>query len=374
MKVLILSCNTGEGHNSCAKAIQEVYQSRNRECDILDALNLVGPRLSRFVSWSHVYMYRHLPWLFGPGYNLSDKYAAARGEKAMLYKLFYKGAEDLQIMIRDNGYTCVICTHPFSALMLTEAQRRYHLPIQTAFVATDYTCSPTVKDSNLDYYVIPHADLTDDFLCSNIPKEKIIPCGIPIRQMFYTKATKSEAKGCLGLPKKCCHTVVMCGSMGCGPIQKLAKALTRQLPKNARITIICGTNQKLQKRLERRFSKDDRVNVRGYVQDVGLLLSSADLYVTKPGGISVTEAAAKNVPMVLMDTVGGCEQYNGEFYTQRGCAVMSKDTKVLIETCKALQTDQVRYDRMAEKLLPMQKQNAALCIYKVLGDKEQVKC
>ena len=37
MKILILSCNTGEGHNSAAKAIREYFLSNNDECDIKDA-------------------------------------------------------------------------------------------------------------------------------------------------------------------------------------------------------------------------------------------------------------------------------------------------------------------------------------------------
>ncbi len=367
MKVLILSCNTGGGHNVCAGAIQEVCQANDQPCDIVDALGLISPGFSRFVAWGHVFIYRRIPWLFPIGYGLSEKYAAnPRGEKALLYRLFYLGSSKLANLIQTGGYTQVISTHPFSAIMLTETQRRYQLPVKTAFIATDYTCSPTVKDTNLDWYVIPHGDLTEEFLCPNIPKEKIIACGIPIRQMFYARLPKGEAKQRLKLSDQCFHILVMCGSMGCGPMRKISKELTRQLSKNTRITIVCGTNQRLQRKLECKLSGDDRIRIMGYVGDMGLLLSSADLYVTKPGGISVTEAAARNVPMVLVDTVGGCERYNGEFYARRGCAVMSKDTRILMKSCKLLQTDKVRCDRMAESLRPMQKQNAAAYIYETL--------
>ena len=42
MRTLILSCNTGAGHNSCARAIQEVYQSRGETCDVIDALLFIS--------------------------------------------------------------------------------------------------------------------------------------------------------------------------------------------------------------------------------------------------------------------------------------------------------------------------------------------
>ena len=50
MRTLILSCNTGAGHNSCAKAIQEVYQSRGDVCDIYDALLFISKRASKFMA------------------------------------------------------------------------------------------------------------------------------------------------------------------------------------------------------------------------------------------------------------------------------------------------------------------------------------
>ncbi len=53
MRTLILSCNTGAGHNSCAKAIQEVYQSRGDMCDIYDALLFISKRGAKFIATWH---------------------------------------------------------------------------------------------------------------------------------------------------------------------------------------------------------------------------------------------------------------------------------------------------------------------------------
>ena len=50
MKVLILSCNTGEGHNSCAAALEEECRSQNIPCDTEDALRYISPEVSRIIS------------------------------------------------------------------------------------------------------------------------------------------------------------------------------------------------------------------------------------------------------------------------------------------------------------------------------------
>ena len=62
--VLILSCSTGQGHNSCAKAVKEYFDKKNVDCEIEDAFRFVSANFCRFMSWCHSFMYRHLPGLF----------------------------------------------------------------------------------------------------------------------------------------------------------------------------------------------------------------------------------------------------------------------------------------------------------------------
>lgn len=69
MRTLILSCNTGAGHNSCAQAIQEVYQSRGETCDVIDALLFISKRASKFISNWHTRIYLHAPKFFNAGYE-----------------------------------------------------------------------------------------------------------------------------------------------------------------------------------------------------------------------------------------------------------------------------------------------------------------
>lgn len=346
MRALILSCNTGEGHNSCAKAIKEVYDAKGDDCVIADTLNFISEKTSRFISWGHVFVYRNLPWLFNWGYGFTEKHPSYFKEKSGLYNFFAKGSDELYKFIVRGTYDTVICVHPFASLMLTEAQKRYHLPLKTAFVATDYTCSPSVQESNLNYYFIPNEALTSEFECVNIPRDKIVACGIPIRQMFYKSIAKNEAKCRLGVALEHRHMVMMCGSMGCGPIEKLAGILTEKLKEGFDLTVVCGTNDKLKAQLERKYGNRKNLHILGYVKDMSALLDSADLYLTKAGGISVTEAATKKVPMIFIHAVAGCEDYNSAFFTQLGCAKKGSDVKELLRICNSLILDEGGYKAM----------------------------
>ena len=72
------------------------------------------------------------------------------------------------------------------------------------------------------------------------------------------------------------------------------------------ITVVCGNNTSLQAELKVQYTGQPNVHIRGYEQQMPLLLSSADLYLTKPGGLSTTEALAAAVPMVFVDAVARC--------------------------------------------------------------------
>lgn len=368
MRVLILSCNTGEGHNSCAKAIKEVFDAKSEICVIEDSLRFISEKTSRFISWGHVFVYRNLPWLFNWGYGFTERHTDLFQEKKMIYNFFGKGADNLYQYIAREIFDTIICTHPFASLMLTEVKRRYDLSVKTAFVATDYTCSPSVKDSNLDYYFIPNEMLARDFECKNIPKEKIVSSGIPIRQMFYNHTEKDKVKQAYGVLPSNKHMVMMCGSMGCGPIEKLTGMLTEGLQESFDLTVVCGTNDKLKDRLEQKYGNRKNLHICGYIKDISALLDSADMYLTKAGGISVTEAATKKVPMIFINAVAGCEDYNSTFFAQLGCAKKSKDVTELVKICTSIVKDENTYKAMVTAFDGAEVRNTAERIYNTMKE------
>ena len=140
MRTLILSCNTGAGHNSCAKAIQEVYQSRGDMCDIYDALLFISKRASKFISNWHTRIYLHAPKIFSSGYEKAEEKDDLFREGTPVYKYITSGADRMYDYIVSGGYDNVICTHVFPALALTEVRRRHpDLRVTTSHVSTDYT-------------------------------------------------------------------------------------------------------------------------------------------------------------------------------------------------------------------------------------------
>lgn len=372
MRILILSCSTGEGHNSCARAMKEYIEKAGDVCAIADALRFISEPVSQTVSKGHTYIYRHCPSLFRLGYDYLEKHPAAFQDRSKIRRFMTRGRERLYHCILDGHYDGVICTHVFSALMLTDVLAEHDLSLPTCFVATDYTCSPSTKDSCLDRYFIPDLSLARDFVCRNIPLEHITGSGIPVRQMFYGKKSREEARKQFGVTGGGKHLVIMCGSMGCGPITQLALYLTQGMSQATHLTVVCGTNQALQRQLQKQYRALDNVHIRGYVRDMAGLMDSADLYLTKPGGISVTEAALKNLPMVFVDAVAGCETYNRLYYTRCGGARTAATVPELARLCLGLLEQEEELEQMRQALAALPKENAAQLIHAFFGRGEGI--
>lgn len=185
MKVLILSCNTGGGHNSAASAICTYFEKMGCECDIVNALDFLPKARAEFISRGHELAYKYTPKLYGAGYRISEMLPQNR-----LYEQNAKGADELCKVLFSGSYDVVISVHVFAAMMMTELRVSREINIPSFFVATDYTCSPGVSEIVADRYFIPHEKLREEFASQGIPASRIVASGIPVREEFAKKVIK----------------------------------------------------------------------------------------------------------------------------------------------------------------------------------------
>lgn len=364
MKVLILTCHTGEGHNSTAAAVRDVFDANGTPCESADTLAFLSPLVSRVVRRAHERIYRHIPKAFSTFYRAAEQKPEAFERRSLLYFLLTKGAKKLHRFVTEGGYDTIVCTHAFSSVLATGLLEQYpDCKVYTAFVATDYTCSPSVKESRLNVYFIPDEAIREEFVSKGIPTERIIPAGLPVRAPFLTALPRDKAAAECGLDPNRKHLLMMCGSMGCGPLEKLTELLSERLPSDVQLTVVCGTNKPLHRKLSRRFDSTPRVRVLGFVKSIPALMDAADLYLTKPGGISVTEATAKTLPMVLVNAVAGCEQYNLQYCLNYGMAQTADTPEELCALCVSLLQDDAALAQMRDAILAHAHNDAAARIY-----------
>lgn len=309
MRVLILSANTGGGHNSAAAAVREELESRGVDCVVEDGLRFVSPQFSSLVSQGHVYVYRHLPGAFGKVYAYQEHH-----RMTWVSNLLRRGVERMAAYVQENGFTVILCVHVFAAMMLTEAQKRFGLTVPFHFLATDYTCSPGVNGLSAQTWFVPAADLLSEFVACGISREKLLATGIPVKRAFYDPTERAEARRRLGLPEDKRILLLCCGSMGCGHIEKEVPLLDRRMPPQVLTVVVCGNNRALYEKLTK--TPVDGVQVVGFTQEMPLYMAAADICVTKPGGLTCTELLVSGCPAVLLLAVPGCESRNLDYFSR----------------------------------------------------------
>ena len=318
MRVLILTCNTGGGHNAVAAALAESFRRLGVSSDTADGLSCISQKASRFVSKWHTRFYRRYPKLYKAGYMSAENDAESNDRDNPVYRYMARGARRLGRAIQDGGYDAVVCVHVIPAMMMTELRRQHETGPVFCFVATDYTCSPTVGGCTPDVCVIPHEELAEEFVSCGIARETLLAAGIPVRAVFRERGDRAAARSELALPPEGRHIVLMSGSIGCGPMADIAAELEKRMERGDFASVLCGSNRQMLYALRRRGFR--RVEAVGFTNRVHRYMDSADVLVSKPGGISITEAGTRGTPLLLADMVGGCETRNQEFFHAHGWA------------------------------------------------------
>lgn len=339
MDALILSCGTGGGHDSAGKAVLEEMKKRGHNVTMLNPYTLRSTKLSNGIDWTYISTVQHVPSAFGAVYKIGDLYRRLPF-RSPVYFINRAMNGVLQEYFAEHHVDIVIMPHLFPAEIMTNMKLHGMEIPKTMFIATDYVCIPFTEETECDAYVIPSADLTKDFVGKGIPREKIYPLGIPTDSSFRGNGTRLQEKQRLGLNPDKKYILVAGGSMGGGKIEKAIDSLQRYFSnqKDIGLIVVCGSNRKLFQKLRGQASPG--VTVIRHTKHMASYMRASDLFITKPGGLSSTEAAVCHVPILHTSVIPGCESVNAEYFSRRGMSISCEMEDALLRTVKKVLVNQ----------------------------------
>lgn len=346
MDTLILSCGTGGGHNAAAYAIKEELLRRGERVTMLNPYGLYSRKTEERIDHAYVSLVQNLPACFGLIYKLGDIYRRLPF-RSPIYWLSGKMVPVMEEYLKKNHFDVVIMTHIFPAEIMTQMKKRGIKIPKTILIATDYVCIPFTEETDCDAYVIPAKELTDEFKSKGIPVEKIFPLGIPVRSAFSLQITMEEARKMIGLRNSNRYLLVSGGSIGAGKLKKVIEMLYEQCGSGIKMIVICGNNRKLYKKLSKKYG--NRIRILQNTEQMAMYLRAVDMYLTKPGGLSSTEAAVIGKPLVHLPPIPGCETKNAEFFQQYGMNLRIRATRRDIMQTLALMINSYRCNKMMER-------------------------
>lgn len=327
-KVLVLSCGTGGGHNSAALAIVEKLNKEGILAEFKEYLEIINPKLSTGINKLYIKSTIGNGKIFKKVYRLGELYDDRIKIKSPVYALNQLSKKKLYNYIIENNYEYIVTTHLFAAQALTAIKKEK--AIHFIAIATDYRCIPFWKETNPDYFVIPHQDLKDDFISKGIKEDKLKSIGIPVSENFNADFNKEKIIAELNLKNNQKYILVMSGSMGFGNILELTDKLEKSIDDNTNIIVACGNNQKLLQELNNRYHLNEKVIAIGFTNKIYQYMKISEVLLTKPGGLTTTEAATINIPIIHTMPIPGCENYNANFFADRKMSIKCNHIEEII--------------------------------------------
>lgn len=319
MKILFLSVTAGQGHNQTAKGIMQRMTDRGHTCKLLDTFDYIKPILGEAVDKGYRAMVANTPKAYGKAYNMAQRVEEKfEMTQRVTQALSDRACKELFDVYESFNPDVVVCSHNMAAQIASSVYALGKSNAVRIGIVTDYTLHPYWRGVHLDALVTPSEQLTYSVVQAGIPESIIRPIGIPINPKFNNVIEKSDARVQVGVPDMP-TVLIMGGSMGHGDVVTAIEKLD-QLPLDFQMIVVCGSNEKLKARLDE-MNPAKRLTVLGFANNVDVLMSAADLIVTKPGGLTVSESIAKSLPMVLIDPIPGQEDRNMDFLTNHGMAM-----------------------------------------------------
>ena len=345
MKVLILSCNTGEGHNSAARAVCEEFRRRGIDCAVVDSLGVTGTHSSRVISSAYGSMITRVPRAFGAIYRAGELYNST-GITSPVYFANAAHAKRLLAFITEGGYDCVVATHLFPMEAMTRLKKTGCLPVKCYGVLTDYTRIPFWNETDMDAYFLPHESVKADCIQNGMPTDRLYVTGLPVSARFSLQMTKAEAREALAIDAGKKMILVMTGGVGCGNSPLICAELLKSADADTVIYVLTARNAELKETLDKTYGADGRVVALPFTDKVNLYMRAADVLITKAGGITTTEAAASRVPLIHAAPIPGCETKNAALFESLGMSMWAKSEAEAANDAFLLLGDPERAEKM----------------------------
>ncbi len=326
MRVLILTASYGSGHNEAARSLAAGFRARGAEAVVVDHFReLVHPLFERASRGLYMALLRRAPLVWSAAYALGDWLSS---DSPLAFGVTRLGTRRLAARLQALRPDAVVSVHATpAAAMSALAAEGHRLPPHTT-VVTDFVAHSQWIARGIDRYCVAAEEVGHEFVARGIPREYVHVTGVPIRAAFEQPVDGAAARAELGLRLDAPVVLAMAGSHGrVGRLPEIIHALAR-MPAPVQAIVVAGRDSALTARLQR-LAAGTSIRVLGYVDDVRTLMAAADLLVTKAGGMTLAEALAAELPMLLYGSLPGQERRNERFASRAGMALAARSRREL---------------------------------------------
>ena len=363
-KILIISSDTGGGHRSAAAAIsdglEKFWKGSSPVVRVIKAVeesHRVTDKLVNVYNWvlkNKQHWMKYLYWTI-------NKIRPETREFFMNRCIGY---------VRDQFEKwcphVVVSVHPLTqhifARILKELKLKDQVPLVTVVTDPCYGFWKGWACDDVSLYLVANEDARDQLLDYGISAEKIKISGMPVNPKFREVDEKDaqDARRVYGLDPDKFTVFVNAGWVGGGNIPQIFKELVRG-ELDVQAIFLAGKNEELRLEAEE-ISRSAKfpVKVIGYSDEIEKLMQSANVMVSKLGGLTTFEALACRLPIIADATTTPMPQEAGtvQLLEKRGAGILLRRSIDIVPTIQNLLNDNGDYSRMKAATIGMTMPNS----------------
>jgi processive 1,2-diacylglycerol beta-glucosyltransferase len=361
-RILFLSASVGVGHTSAASAVRRALDERDPgiESETVDSYKYAASIFSKVVADGYIGMVKTVPQVY--------RYIYDRAERATQVGAFRSWASqftaaNLRPLIERTKPSVVVCTHAFPCGAMAEYKRLFDPDLPVVGIVTDFVVHPFWIYRNVDAYAVATPEMRTALLARGVQAERVVVSGIPVDQRFARpRLGKLELRRALDLPADRKVVLMMGGGLGIGPLELMMRALG-SVDEPVAGAIIVGRNEGLTRRVLAAAERTEYpLRVFGFVDNVYDYMHASDLLVTKPGGLTSSEALAAELPMILVKPLPGQEERNTRYLVNRRAAVRASGERQLAAALTDLLGSSERERRLRARMRVLANPDAAAVV------------
>jgi len=331
MRVLIATVTAGGGHLAAAAALDEAWRAlRPRDAvEKLDLVKFFSPLHRKIVSDGYVKLVEHAPELWGMVFKRTDDPKLARRLNRFKNVFPSNSRGRFADYVKQFKPDAVLCTHylPLEALGRLRAKDarkndgKKPLPVPSPLVVsvvTDFEAHALWMESCVDLYCVAAEETKARLVARGASAGNVVATGIPISARFSARPDAAAVRKIIGLRDDLPVLLVLSGGFGMGPVVEILAELDK-VPQPFQTVVVTGRNEELRRDLAA-VDRKHPTHVLGYASNMHELMGVADLIITKPGGLTSSEALAMGKPLFILNPIPGQEAANSDFLLERGAA------------------------------------------------------
>ncbi|MBI4432737.1 MAG: hypothetical protein HY592_04555 [Candidatus Omnitrophica bacterium] len=361
MRILLMYVHEYSGHHHAALALEKAFRAiqPRSECLLVDALRYTHPLLEGLIRRTYLEIIKKRPEVWE---HLYDNPWVVQNTQKMRRHIHDSDSGKLSKLLSEFKPDAVVCTQAFPCGMVAAYKTKHAAALPLYGVLTDYFPHSYWVLDHVTHYFVPCEEAKTRLYENGIFERRISVSGIPVEGLRDRHSRRARS----GTPK----VLVMGGSQGLGPIEKIVMALDRN-NEAFDIIVTTGKNQKLFKTLQK-YHKTARKNIQvlSYESNVPELMAQASILVTKPGGLTITQAMNAGLPIVFIDPIPGQEAQNASFLLKHKAALEAKSvSEVALFTAQLLRFP-AKMEAMKKSMTRLARPDASIRIARSILSRE----